>query len=129
MTAAEREFVLMACREITGSRAVIVDLERDSIIVYFAERNEGNIDKLLSVLGVSRAVLDRPEISGVLDGHYEKLLRFNLVNEQRRLYSVDRWCFRGAIDNWFPISGPGPLDQQVRAYARHLGKESFFDLM
>lgn len=129
VTAAEREFVLMACREVTGSRAVIVDLERDSIIVYFAERNEGNIDRLLGVLGVSRELLNRPEMSEVLDGHYEKLLRFTLVDEQRRLYSAERWCFRGRIDNWIPIGERGPLDQQVRTYARHLGQESYFELM
>jgi hypothetical protein len=61
--------------------------------------------------------------------HYMKMLRFTLCDENRRLYSVDRWCFLGSIDDWFPLKSSLPLDRAVATYAPHLGQESFYELM
>ncbi len=56
------------------------------------------------------------------------VLRFTLGNAQTRWFSVDRWCFRGSIDDWITLSG-GELTTLVAKYCRHLGKESFFELI
>jgi len=61
-------------------------------------------------------------------GHYHKMLRFTLTDETTRQFSVDRWCFRGSIDDWFFLDC-GELRKLVEKYCRHLGKESFFELM
>jgi hypothetical protein len=63
------------------------------------------------------------------DGNYfHQMLRFTLTDEKTRQFAVDRWCFRGSIDDWFPLGG-GELPKLVEKYCRHLGKESFFELM
>ena len=61
-------------------------------------------------------------------GHYHQMLRFTLIDEKARWFSADRWCFRGSIDDWFHL-GDGYLSKLVEKYCRHLGKESFFELM
>ena len=62
-------------------------------------------------------------------GHFHQMLRFTLQDEATRWFSVDRWCFRGSIDDWFPLLGGGKLPQIVEKFCRHLGEESFFELM
>ena len=55
------------------------------------------------------------------------MLQFLLENEQRRLFTAQRYCFRGAIDDWIDI-GHGPLTRLVKRYVKHLGQESYFEL-
>jgi len=31
--------------------------------------------------------------------HYTALLRFTLEDTEKRLFRVERWCFRGSIDD------------------------------
>jgi hypothetical protein len=62
-------------------------------------------------------------------GHFHQMLRFTMSDEKTRRFLVERWCFRGSIDDWFPLLGGGKLPQIVEKYCRHLGRESFFDLM
>ncbi len=56
-------------------------------------------------------------------------MRFTLVDEKRRRFNVDRWCFRGSIDNWFPLHGSGDLATMIKKFVPHLGQDSFFELM
>jgi hypothetical protein len=68
------------------------------------------------------------EVFQAQGGHYQKMLRFTLTDETTGQFSVDRWCFRGSIDDWFFLDC-GELRKLVEKYCRHLGKESFFELM
>ena len=40
-----------------------------------------------------------------------------------------RRCFKGSIDDWYSLEWNLPLDQLVGKYVKHLGKDSFFELM
>ena len=60
---------------------------------------------------------------------YMKMLRFELVNPDKRVYRAERWCFRGSIDDWWMLPGSGSLAKVVEQYAKHLDRESFFELM
>ena len=55
------------------------------------------------------------------------MLQFVLEDAQRRLFTAQRYCFRGTIDDWIDI-GHGPLTTLVKTYVQHLGKESYFEL-
>jgi hypothetical protein len=58
---------------------------------------------------------------------YSPMLQFLLEDEQRRLFTAQRYCFRGSIDDWIDI-GYGSLTTLVKQYVKHLGKESYFEL-
>lgn len=60
---------------------------------------------------------------------YVKMMRFVLVDEDERLFHVERWCFLGGIGDWMFLDGPAALPKLVGKYVKHLGTESFFDLM
>src|SRR4051794_30508842 len=60
---------------------------------------------------------------------YQKMLRFTLVDEDRRRFAAERWCFLGSIDDWIHLHGIADLATLVERFGPHIGKESFFQLM
>lgn len=59
---------------------------------------------------------------------FQAILRFELVDRERRLFLPEGYCFRGSVDDWIPIGPPGPLMELVARYLKHLGRDSFYDL-
>lgn len=99
----------------------LVDVQGKHIVVYHAERME--LDESFSF-----GLRDLPVYSST----YLKVMRFTLADEDKRIFQVQRWCFRGSIDNWIDlwISGSnGNLADLVKKFCPHIGQESFFELM
>ncbi|MCC6486168.1 MAG: hypothetical protein IT364_01595 [Candidatus Hydrogenedentes bacterium] len=69
-------------------------------------------------------------ISEKLDrGPHGPVMRFRLVDEEQRLFTVERMTYRGD-GRWHSLTGNGaPLPEVTRKYLAHLGRESFFDLI
>jgi len=59
---------------------------------------------------------------------YQAVLRFTLVDAERRLFAPERYCFRGSVDDWITLGPPGTLAKLANRYMTHLGKDSFFEL-
>ncbi len=82
----------------------IVDVRKEDIIVYHSER--GSL--------------------------YQKMLRFTLDDEKDRNFRVQRWCFKGSIDDWIDLSLlgrlVGKLPVLVQQICPHIGRDSFYDL-
>jgi hypothetical protein len=61
--------------------------------------------------------------------HEEPCFKFTLC-DGKRLFVASRWCYRGSINGWISLcSGPKPLSQLAGQYCRHIGEESFYELM
>jgi hypothetical protein len=63
---------------------------------------------------------------------YQPLMRFVLVDAEKRLFIVERFCFRGSIDDWMTIyggGGPDSLNFLARKFVPHLGEEAFYELI
>src|SRR5262249_35269297 len=126
---AERETVVNAVRLDAGLQYFRVDVEGDGLVVYIPSQDEQEVERMLEDFDVSpfrretvkRSMLERSDLC--------KMLRFTLEDAKARLFQIERWCFRGSIDNWYYLEGGKPLSYLVRKYAKHLGKESFFDLL
>jgi len=57
-------------------------------------------------------------------------LKFRLCDDDKRLFEVSRWCYRGSIDDWIPLFARSKsLSELANNYCRHIGEESFFELM
>ena len=64
--------------------------------------------------------------------NYLKVMRFTLVDEKDRTFRVQRWCFRGSIDQWIDLwmsGSEGKLSDLVKKFCPHIGQESFYELM
>jgi hypothetical protein len=58
---------------------------------------------------------------------YAPVLRFRLVDRKRRLFEVARMTYRGE-GGWHALA-IRPLGTAVKKYLKHLGRESFFELI
>lgn len=99
-----------------------VDSRKKDIIVY--EPIGPGPEQLAEALGVRAEAL-----KGLGDdAQYTPVLRFLLVDEERRWFGVERMCYRGSVDGWLPL-GAGKIEKLAKRYVVHLGKESFYELM
>lgn len=111
----------------------IVDVDGNSLIVYLPDMQEQEALRLVGMLNDRMGSLcfsaNKLANEHIARSRYSPMMRFTLVDSEERLFGLERWCFRGFIDGWFPLAGPAPLPKLIEKYAKHLGKESFFDLM
>ncbi|MBN2285806.1 MAG: hypothetical protein JXI43_05120 [Tissierellales bacterium] len=111
-----------------SDKAVIIDHKINEIIIHYSEQ--------LADIFPSQAKLqlykkDIKELSEVLfrNAIYHPMLKFTLIDEEKRLFITERYCFLGGIDDWIEIGTIDKLPKLVDTYGKHLGKESFFDLV
>jgi hypothetical protein len=126
----ERAEAIETIRRVTERGQFYVEVEGDALIVYWPDTDA---DASSAALGM---IFGRPtsELGSMRDWtiahtHYTPLMRFELTDADQRLFHVERWCFLGRIDRWVHLAGPQQLTPLLEAFAPHLGKESFFELM
>jgi hypothetical protein len=61
-------------------------------------------------------------------GRFKPMMRFILANAETRDFGVQRWCYRGSIDDWIDIGAFGPVDQLARRLVPTLVADQFFEL-
>lgn len=125
----EVECVEQCLKSLGKGGRTLVDVKGKDIVIYEGDHREveAMFAKLIDGFGVS-PFTKRPDANSFLQYHEE--LKFTLVDRDERLFEVSRWCYRGSVDGWLPLGCPSQcLPDLVDAYARHLGEESFFELM
>ena len=120
VTPAEIAVVEEGLRRYAPGQNCIVDVQGEHIVVYHAERVALNLERFgFGELPPSYR-------------NYMKVMRFTLVDEQDRTFRVQRWCFRGSIDDWIDLwmsGSEGKLSDLVKKFCPHIGQESFYELM
>jgi hypothetical protein len=101
-----------------------VEIKKNMIIVHEACQD---VESLRSIFSwVSAASMKEYVIQST---NYQAVLRFLLVEPKKRVFVVERYCFRGSVDDWISVGeGPKSLPLLVKKYVRHLGQESMYDL-
>jgi len=126
VTKAEIKTVEEGVRKLAKLRFFLVEAKGESIIVYTAEEDKSFVQDMLAAgFGITPGKYDSFMQKSL---RYMPMMRFTLIDEIERLYTVERWCYRGAINDWIHLSR-GELSVIVKKYTPHLGKESFYDLM
>ncbi|SCA62384.1 Uncharacterized protein SCG7086_AA_00100 [Chlamydiales bacterium SCGC AG-110-P3] len=117
----------------------MVDVRGSQVTIYAAERVEPISQRLSKLFGrdVTKD-LDDDALLKMLQGEFAQQvffaqpcvasLRFTLVDEEKRLFSTERWCCRGSIDDWIDLPNSGSLKSVCEALVPHIGQESFYDL-
>jgi hypothetical protein len=132
ITATEREVVAEGIRQRSNVAHFLVEVEDDCLVVYLPTRKREEVNELVQMLAGPDA-LQVPRFRQARDqfireSPHEKVMRFSLIDAERRLFRVERWCFLSSHDGWLHLSGPAELFELVEAYAEHLGEESFYEL-
>lgn len=130
ITAEERAFLEEQTRTLAGLEFFIVDVQDDSLVVYTPGTDPSEVwSSFEDILGGFLNLCAEKKRWLGTHAHYLPMLRFSLRDEDKRLFSAERWCFRGGIDDWHFLAGAKPLKRHAETYLPHLNKESFFDLI
>jgi hypothetical protein len=107
-----------------------VEARRDHIAVH--ERLGPTADDLLAGLGDIVLPLPgaRARVEATLErsSQYAPVLRFRLVDVDRRTFGVERRWYSGGDDEWLPLEMTGPLTEVAGRVVPLLGTEAFFAL-
>lgn len=126
----EREQLVRWIRERAGTEYFLVDVEEDSLVVYTPHSDPAEqAERLSKIFGSFPGATAKARDLFAQKAQYCAMFRFTLVNEEERLFRIERWCFRGGIDNWFFLGSGQTLEILAQAYLPHLNRESFYDLM
>ena len=104
-----------------------VDVKGNAIIIYLPLQDVDAIKELASLSG-----LRTPE---QINNLILKFIRFVpevqliLTDKEKRLFSLKRYCYRGAAEHWLTLETSSDLESLAKKYFKHLGKDSFFDLL
>lgn len=61
---------------------------------------------------------------------FEERMKIKIEKEEgEKIYVLERFCYRGRIDDWIAIGYDDELKLLAKEYLPHLGKESYFNLM
>jgi hypothetical protein len=126
ITDAERQVVEDGMRKYASVQDYKIDVKGNAMVVYTADQD---IDALVHLFQDVGSMRDEAQIRRAIRREitYSPMLQFVLSDEQHRAFVAQRYCFRGAVDDWIDL-GQGPLATLVEKYVKHLGKESYFDL-
>jgi hypothetical protein len=105
-----------------------IDVKGNAIIVYTADQSIETLAGLFTDLHPDPTANTQlmMALRGVIQ--YSPMMQFVLEEKEQRLFTVQRYCFRGSIDDWIDIDY-GKLAQLVRTYVKHLGSASYFELV
>ena len=127
ITDEERQVVEDGMRKYADVQDYKIDVKGNAIVVYTADQDIETLAGLFQ--GIYPDPTTNPQLLTLLQReiHYSPMLQFILEDAKRRTFTAQRYCFRGAIDDWIDI-GYGPLTTLVKQYVPYLGQESYFDL-
>ena len=134
----ERTTAIAMILKTTKRDLFFAECEGDSLVIYWPDRDPYAASEILSRmfgipadLGMLGPSIARKQVDwGVLQMlRTSPVLRFTLRNEAKRTFTAERMCYRGGDEFWLSISKAAKLEELVRTFASHLGKESIFDLL
>ncbi len=135
ITDLEQHFVKKALKSLSASKRYRIDCKDEYVTIYESDVDQGEMstmfDRFLGTVPLAPG-MTRTEaldfLTRITDKQYTAKLRFRLVDHERRTFIAERFCFRGAIDDWIELAGPCALDTLVTNYVKFLGTDQFYDL-
>ena len=126
ITDAEIETVRQGMEKFCQVQQFQVDVKKNIITIFLPDQD---IDTFTELLAHS----PRAQVVSVQDlvnrfTNYSPMLRFVLIDEARRRFTTQRYCFLGSIDDWVGIGKPDELGNLVKTYVKHLGQDSYYEL-
>jgi hypothetical protein len=103
-----------------------IDVRKDTIFIYTANQDEEKLAEVYKPCHFKNETIMQQAINNCLT--YSTMLKFTLLNEEKRIFTTQRFCFLGSIDDWIYIGLPNTLENLVEKYVKHLGHNSFYEL-
>ena len=129
ITDAEKQVVESGMQKHSGVSHYKIDVKGKEILIYTAAQDMGALNAILQ--SFPGAMGKRAQVEEILNqsAHYTPVMKFELIDENKRLFATQRFCYRSFIDGWIYIGTSGELKLLVSRYVKHIDKESFYELM
>jgi len=102
-----------------------VEVKKTAVIIYESPDETAGFERI-ALPWISKATIKE---SVIQTASYMAVMRFILVDPEKRLFLAERFCFRGSVDDWIDIGGPPQkLSVVLKKFIKHLGKESIYEL-
>ena len=96
--------------------------------IYEPSHHEKDCLPMLRQMGILPARTKEIMAKMVNKGPFEPVMRFSLIDKDKRSFCAERMTYRG-MGGWMSLSRPMALTKLLQKHLKHLGKESFYDLM
>ncbi len=125
ITDEELEIIKKGLAEFCEVKLCKIDVKKEIVTVFAPDKDWANAENLPSMFsqGIDQSIVEYL----ALRTNYEAVMRFVLTNLEERLFLVQRYCYRGSIDDWIDLD-EGDLSTIIKEYIKHIGQESYFDL-
>ncbi|MEX1118928.1 MAG: hypothetical protein WEB60_09055, partial [Terrimicrobiaceae bacterium] len=122
----EEEFAMIqsGLNQIGGNVGFKAEIKKNMIVIHQADKSFGLAQPLGPWIDSAKARELKENFAS-----YQAVMRFVLVQKEPRLFRPERFCFRGSVDDWIMLGLPAPLKSLCAKFLKHLGKDSFYDLM
>ena len=117
-----------AVAEVVPENRFYVDRNEKLLTVYVLDLS-GEYAETLRQIGGPLLSAERLEDYISRSGRYEHTFRFQLYDAKWRVFQTQRYCYRGSVDAWIDIGSPGFLEDLAETYLKHIGMESYYDLI
>ena len=102
----------------------ILERKRREVVIHFADEQLEHLLNMVTAFGAqARLEKLRRELL-----RYSPMMRIS-YDSKSAAYTLERYCFLGGIDDWVLLDGSVSIKKLVEKYCKHLGKDSFFDLV
>jgi hypothetical protein len=128
ITDEEKAIVSEGMRQYSDVEDFKIDVKGNAIFVYTAVQD---INALMEIFqDYPRSQDQKAQMMKTLRQgiQYTPEMQFDLVDEKKRTFITQRYCYLGYIDDWIPVGRSGKLPRLVKRYVKHLGKETFVTL-
>jgi hypothetical protein len=104
----------------------LCDIKGKTVSIFEADQDIKSLEESLRSIGFPW-MIDTAELLRTATT-FSAVVRFTLQDPEERLFTLERYCFKGSIDDWMYIAGPEQLESLAKKYLKHLGRESFYEL-
>ncbi|NEV61862.1 hypothetical protein [Thiorhodococcus minor] len=119
----ERDRVEEGLRIHSSVKASKIDVRKNVIRIYTPSQDIGALEGMLGEFSPLPS-MTKEAMNQILS--YSAEMQFLLIDEEKRTFMAQRFCYLGSIDDWIMIGAPDSLDALIKKYLPHLGEESFF---
>ena len=102
-----------------------VSIKNKQIVIY--ESRGADFGEMIAGIGWSMPASIGREFEE-RHAQFSPIMRFILEEPEERIFSPQRWCFRGSIDDWIHIGVPGEIEELAKELIPLLGTDDFFEL-
>ncbi|MCF7971869.1 MAG: hypothetical protein K9L22_11990 [Methylococcaceae bacterium] len=130
----EEQFVKNQVKALQRTRRYRVDCKDKYITIYESNMEPENLNNILGNLLGMMPTREGVDTKGAMDflmsatdQDYTAMLRFFLEDKEKRIFSVERFCFRGRTNKWIHLAQSEDFKALVSQYVNRLGTDEFFE--